>query len=132
MPTLIDGYNLLHAMGRLTARDGKKALEGARRSLLLKVRSGHGPGGDGVTVVFDGNGAPPGAAAEDTFDGILVKFAHGQTADDMIEELIRAENRPGALTVVSDDHRIKHAARRRGCPVLGCLDYYETLQGHRP
>ncbi len=127
MPTLIDGYNLLYAMGRLTARDGKKALEGARRWLLLQVTSGH-TGGEDVTVVFDGSAAPPGAPAVEEHDRIHFKFAHGQTADDLIEDIIHDESSPRSLTVVSDDHRIKHAARRRGCQVMGCLDYYERLQ----
>ena len=50
----------------------------------------------------------------------------------LIEELIRNEASPRLLTVVSDDHRIQHAARRRGCVVLGCLDYYERLVQRRP
>jgi predicted RNA-binding protein with PIN domain len=129
MPTLIDGYNLLHAMGRLTARAGKQALEGARRSLLLRVRARHQPGeGDDVTVVFDASGAPPSAPGDGEFNGIHVKFARGQTADDLIEDLIRADACPRLLTVVSDDHRIQNAARRRGCKILGCLDYCEDLQ----
>jgi predicted RNA-binding protein with PIN domain len=132
MPTLIDGYNLLHATGRLTARAGKKALEGARRSLLLQVRAGHGPGARDVTVVFDARGAPEGAPDGGEFDGIQIRFAKGQTADDLIEDLIRAEPSPRLLVVVSDDHRVKRAAQRRGCQSLGCLDYYERLQARRP
>jgi hypothetical protein len=126
MPTLIDGYNLLYAIGRLTTRDAKKSLEGARRWLLHMVRSGHTPG-EVVTVVFDAGTAPPRAPGQEEHDGIHVKFARGQTADDLIEELIRGESSPQLLTVVSDDHRIQHAARRRRCPVLGCLDYCERL-----
>jgi predicted RNA-binding protein with PIN domain len=132
MPTLIDGYNLLHAMGRLTARAGKQALEGARRSLLLRVRAGHGPGAHDVTVVFDARGAPEGAPTESSHEGIQIKFARGQTADDLIEDLIRAEPSPRFLVVVSDDHRVQRAARRRGCQTLGCLDYYERLLARRP
>ena len=67
------------------------------------------------------------------FDGVHVKYPQGQTADDLIEDIIRADPSPRFLTVVSDDHRIQHAARRRGCKVLGCLDYYEqTLDPNRP
>jgi uncharacterized protein len=127
MPTLIDGYNLLHAMGRLSARSGKHALEGARRALLLLVRAGHGPGSGDVTVVFDAHDPPPGAQTEIDFSGIHVRFSRGQTADDLIEDLIRADHSPRFLVVVSDDHRIQQAARRRGCKVQGCLDYYEGL-----
>jgi predicted RNA-binding protein with PIN domain len=132
MPTLIDGYNLLHATGRLTARAGKKALEGARRALLLQVRAGHGPDARDVTVVFDARGAPEGAPNEGEFDGIHIRFARGETADDLIEDMIRAAPRPRFLVVVSDDQRVKRAARRRGCQSLGCLDYYERLQARRP
>jgi predicted RNA-binding protein with PIN domain len=132
MPTLIDGYNLLHAMGRLTPHSPPRALQSARRSLLLQVRAGHGPEAGEVTVVFDAHGAPPGAATESVFEGVQVRFARGQTADDLIEEMIRAESSPRFLVVVSDDHRIQQAARRRGCRALGCLDYCETLLRRRP
>jgi predicted RNA-binding protein with PIN domain len=132
MPTLIDGYNLLYATGRLTARVGKHGLEGARQSLLQQVRTGHGLHAAEVTVVFDARSAPPGARWEAEFNGVLIKFARDQTADDLIEDLIRAEPSPRLLTVVSNDHRIQQAARRRGCQVLACLDYYEQyLQPHR-
>jgi hypothetical protein len=57
---------------------------------------------------------------------LRVLFSHGGSADDVIEELIRADPSPGALTVVSDDHRLQQAARRRGCDVSGCLDYYDA------
>jgi predicted RNA-binding protein with PIN domain len=127
MRTLIDGYNLLHAIGRLTPRHGKNALEGARRALLLQVKSGHSAGEE-VTVVFDAGAAPPGAPAEEVYEHIHFRFAHEQTADDLIEEIIRDEPNPRLLAVVSDDHRIQHAARRKGCTILGCLDYYERLQ----
>ena len=47
------------ALDKLIARDGKNALEGARRSLFLQVKAGH-PAADEVTVVFDAASAPPG------------------------------------------------------------------------
>jgi predicted RNA-binding protein with PIN domain len=128
MPTLIDGYNLLFSMGRLSPRSSKHALEGARQWLLLTIRSGFGPGVEEVTVVFDAQHAPPGARSESVVSGIQVRFARGQTADDLIEEIIRVESNPKFLVVVSDDHRIQQAARRRGCTVQGCLDYYESLR----
>ena len=33
--------------------------------------------------------------------------------------------------MVSDDHRLQQAARRRQCPALGCLDFLEELERHR-
>jgi predicted RNA-binding protein with PIN domain len=132
MPYLIDGYNLLFAVGRLTARSGKGALEASRKWLLVEVVRWHGPEASAVTVVFDASKAPPGRSGEREHGGVRVLFAQGQTADDVIEELIRDESSPRSLTVVSDDNRIKNAARRRGCDVLGCLDYVERWHQPRP
>lgn len=124
MAYLIDGYNFLHALGRLTPRSGRTALEGARRWLLVQLR--HGPEvSHDTTVVFDANTSPPGSRGRIDEGGISLLFARDQSADDLIEELIEAEDNPRSLTVVSDDRRIQHAGRRRGCRVLGCLDFHE-------
>lgn len=121
MRYLIDGYNLLHAMGLLHGRTGPHALENARLALLARLC------GDGktasLTVVFDAAGAPPGAAQEDEYRGIHIYYARDGSADDIIETLIQREAKPSQLTIVSDDHRIQQAGRRRRCPVMGCLDY---------
>ncbi len=128
MRYLIDGYNLLHALGRLTARAGKHALDSARKGLLIQLVTWHGPASADVTVVFDAASQPAGPPGESEHGGVRVLFSCGQTADDLIEELLRHQGDPKHLSVVSDDHRIQHAARRRGCPVLGCLDYCERMQ----
>jgi predicted RNA-binding protein with PIN domain len=130
MRYLIDGYNLLHAMGllRTAGPAGPHGLEKARLGLLGHVRGGHGAGAPAVTVVFDARGAPPGADAEDDYQGVHVRYAlHGE-ADDLIEELVRHDSAPRRLTVVSDDHRVQEAARRRHCVVLGCMDYLDHLE----
>src|SRR4051794_3573520 len=108
MPFLIDGYNLLYALGRLTPRSGRPALAGARRWLVARLRLGHGSGA-GVTVVFDGKRAPPGTPGGEGSGDVRVEFSQGESADDLIEELIAAEPSPRTLTVVSDDHRIRQA-----------------------
>lgn len=125
MPYLIDGYNLLYATGRLTPRVGRGSLEASRQWLLVELVRHHAAEAATVTVIFDARGAPPGTPLRDRHGGVRVLFARDQTADDLIEELIRADPSPRALTVVSDDNRIREAARRRGCVVLGCLDYCE-------
>jgi predicted RNA-binding protein with PIN domain len=127
MPYLIDGYNLLYAIGRLTPRSGRAALDNARKELLRSLGAAAERDGEGVTVVFDAATAPPGKAATRTCGRALSMFAVGQTADDLIEELIARPPSGQRPTVVSDDHRLKEAARRRGCPCLGCLDFYERF-----
>jgi predicted RNA-binding protein with PIN domain len=85
-----------------------------------------------ATIVFDAAGAPAGATDEQEYRGIQVRFSvHHQQADDLIEALIRQDSAPKQLTVVSDDHRIQGAARRRQCRILGCLDFLEEVERTR-
>jgi hypothetical protein len=124
MRYVIDGYNLLYALGLVHARMGPHGLEKARLALLGRLAAS---GEAAVTVVFDAGHAPPGAPAEQDHQGVRVLFALRREADDLIEELIGQDSAPRGLTVVSDDHRVQQAARRRHCPVLGCLDFIEQL-----
>lgn len=132
MSYLIDGYNLLHAMGLLRGRVGPTGLEKARLGLLGLLRAVYGEEAPAVTVVFDAAHAPPGAPEEEEYQGIHIRFAVKQEqADDLIETLIRHDSAPRRLTVVSDDHRIRDAAQRRQCTVSGCAEYLEWLERHR-
>jgi hypothetical protein len=130
--TLIDGYNLLHAMGVLHGRVGPTGLEKARLRLLGLLQGVYGEEASTVTVVFDAANAPPGVPEAEDYHGIHVRFAlRHEQADDLIEDLVRHHSAPQHLTVVSDDHRIRDAARRRHCAILGCVDYLEWLGKHR-
>jgi predicted RNA-binding protein with PIN domain len=132
MRYLIDGYNLLHAMGVLHGRAGPTGLEKARLRLLGLLRGTYGDQAPEITVVFDAAGAPRDAAEEQTFQGIHLRYAVRQPeADDLIELLIRQDSAPRELAVVSDDHRLQRAGRRRHCVVLGCQDYLEALNQQR-
>src|SRR2546429_8677326 len=132
MAYLIDGYNLLHAMGVLRGRVGPRGLEKARQRLLGLLQGALGAEASNATIVFDAAGAPAGAKDEQEYQGIHVRFAvHQEQADDLIEDLIHHDSAPKQLTVVSDDHRLQQAARRRHCPVLGCLDFLKELDRTR-
>jgi predicted RNA-binding protein with PIN domain len=132
MRYLIDGYNLLHAIGLLCGKVGPHGLEKARLSLLGRLCGNLGDNANDVTVVFDASRAPPGAAAEEDYQGIHVRYALNSDADEVIETLIQREATPRQLTIVSDDHRIQQAGRRRRCPVRGCLDFLEEVEQKRP
>ena len=124
---LIDGYNLLHALGLI--KKGAPGLEKARHRFLSYL---HGSLGDAdartVTVIVDAAKAPPGVNPEQEHRGLQVRFAVGESeADDLIEQLIRRASVPKDLAVVSDDHRIQQAARRRRCTVLGCAAFIDRL-----
>jgi uncharacterized protein len=129
---LIDGYNLLFAMGVLTRRGGPTRLEKARERLLGLLAGAFGDEASSVIVVFDAANAPRGATEVQEFRGLQVRFAVRQDeADDLIEDLLRRDSTPKKLTLVSDDHRLQQAARRRSCQVQGCDDFLDWLDRRR-
>ena len=111
---LIDGYNLLHASG-VFGSVGRTSLESSRTALLDwlgEVLSDAQR--QRTTVVFDAREAPPGLPSSAQKHGLRIRFApRDSEADDLLEELIRRHSSPRALTVVSSDHRLHRAARRR-------------------
>ncbi|HZT78628.1 MAG TPA: NYN domain-containing protein [Gemmataceae bacterium] len=129
MRYLIDGYNLLFAQLGTPPQSSPRALDYARRRLLDALSAAHAADPAAVTVVFDASRLPPGAAEEQDYRGLHVRYAVRQDeADDLIEELIRREASPRQLTVVSDDHRIQRAARRRHCVVMSCGECLDRME----
>ena len=115
MALLIDGYNLLHVTGIFGKGRGAPTLQRSRQAMLnfLANRIDEEDLGD-TTIVFDAKDAPPGLPRTLKHHGMTIHYAaHHDEADDLIEELIRASSAPRQLTVVSSDHRIQRAARRR-------------------
>ena len=110
---MIDGYNLLHAVGWATQKMRQPALEPARRKLLdwLADSAPHKAKAAQFRVVFDAMKGPS-RSAETFHRGILVHFAYRSTADDLIEELLTAESKPRLVTVISNDLRLHESARR--------------------
>src|SRR5262249_52696926 len=95
---LIDGYNLLHALDVLPKRLGPKRLHYARLRLLEVLHGAFGDAAGGVTVVFDAAGAPPRVPEVQEYRGLDVRFAvRHEEADDLIEQLIRADPHPQKL-----------------------------------
>jgi predicted RNA-binding protein with PIN domain len=120
---LIDGYNLMFAVG-LAGRDTSAArFERARERFLDWLADG-AAGRAEVRVVFDALNAPSPSLAP-LHKGVRVRFAFGQTADDLIEELLDEEVRPELLTVVSNDSRVRESARRAGCVPFGCEEFID-------
>jgi predicted RNA-binding protein with PIN domain len=115
MPTIIDGYNLLHVSHIFGRGRDAGSLERSRLALLDFLVSALGPDEASQTsIVFDAKDAPPGLPRQERYFGLTVHYASQfEDADAMIEELIRSHDSPRTLTVVSGDHRIQRAARRR-------------------
>ena len=134
MPILIDGYNLLNVASVPVPARGKANLEKARLALLNFLAESLDP--DDVprtVVVFDAHDPPWGLPRETRHKGLVVRFAaQEEDADSLIEELILADSAPRQLTVVSSDHRIQRAAkRRRARAVDSDVWYAEVLRARK-
>ncbi len=133
MPLLIDGYNVLHIVGIIGRGVGPGGLHRSRLAMLnflaeslepVEVRQ--------TTVVFDARAAPPGLPRVIDHRGITVRFAaRHDSADALIDELIRADSAPRRLTVVSSDHRIQRAARRRQARAVDADVWYAEVVRRR-
>ncbi|MGB2569705.1 NYN domain-containing protein [Micromonospora citrea] len=109
---VVDGYNV-------TKRGfGEMSLEQQRKRLITGLGGIAAQTGDEVTVVFDGaermHGLPP------TPRGVRVLFSRkGETADELIRRLVRAEPGGRPVVVVSSDREVADGVRRHGAYPLG-------------
>lgn len=129
MRVLIDGYNLVwgaHFVGR-GAEEG--TLRGSRLELLdLLARTLPTVELPEIMVVFDAAEAPPGLPTRARYEGIRVRFAaEYDDADALLEEYIQQHTAPRQLTVVSSDHRVQRAAKRRRAVAVDSEDWIRQL-----
>ncbi|TDC70400.1 hypothetical protein E1193_29860 [Micromonospora sp. KC606] len=109
---VVDGYNV-------TKRGfGEMSLEQQRKRLITGLGGIAAQTGDEVTVVFDGaermHGLPPAPR------GVRVLFSRkGETADELIRRLVRAEPAGRPVVVVSSDREVADGVRRHGAYPLG-------------
>jgi hypothetical protein len=122
---LIDGYNLMHAAGLAHRAMPAVQFDRARTRFLDWLADGAKARAE-LRVVFDAQQAPT-PSLETVHRGVRVRFAFRQTADDLIEELVAVEQRPKLLTVVSNDSRVREAARRAECITFTCGEFIDWL-----
>jgi predicted RNA-binding protein with PIN domain len=115
MRWLIDGYNIMHAGGRLGPTLGRQGFRRARRRFLAEVAGVLGPDrASRTTVVFDASAPPADFGVETTYRGLNLIFAlEDEDADTRIERILARDSNPRTLTVYSSDRRIRQAAARR-------------------
>lgn len=133
MALVIDGYNLLHASGILGRGVGPGGLERSRTALLnFLVESLDESQLSSVTVVFDAREGPRNLPRVTRHGPLTVRFAEpDRDADDVIEALIKADSAPRRLTVVSSDHRLHRAARRRKAVAIDSDQWYAQVLRER-
>lgn len=123
---IIDGYNLLGSSTLGAEGPGNTSLERARNGLLQWLLAALSPREAArTTIVFDAREAPPGLPRSYRYEELDVQFApRGSEADEVIEELIAAHSAPRNLLVVSSDHRIQRAARRRKAKFIDSEQFF--------
>jgi predicted RNA-binding protein with PIN domain len=112
---LVDGYNLLHAMGRGMERD----------RLLGLLEAFCRDGGRRALVVFDPTG---GMRRRETRGGLEIRVvAQGRTADEELLSLIGSTDDRTRYTLVSNDREITSAAARKHMQVVSCETFAAAL-----
>jgi predicted RNA-binding protein with PIN domain len=133
MRWLIDGYNVMHAGGRVGPRLGREGFDRARRRFLDDLADAMGPDrAAGTTVVFDATLPPRDFPLETTYHGLHLVFALGdENADARIERMIGQDSNPAKLTVVSSDRRIRLAAARRRAQPMTAEKFWDWIDDLR-
>lgn len=133
MPLLIDGYNLLHATDIFGEGSGPGYFQRSREALIkFLTTSLNESERSQATIVFDAADAPPGLPNHYRVEGMTVIFARDYPdADALIEELIEDHTAPKGLKVVSSDHRVQRAARRRGSKYIDSEHWYSEIWQRR-
>lgn len=133
MSLLIDGYNLIFQTNFFGSGNDPRSLERSRKRLLdFLVNSFDEATRQRTTVVFDAKNAPHGLPRCEHYHGITVHFASEyDNADAMIGDLLRHDSAPRQMTVVSSDHEVQKAAKRRRAKFIDSEAWYERVLRER-
>lgn len=126
---VIDGYNLMHASGQARQRYGPGDLERCRNRFLRWVAKRVPEKRRGRTiVVFDAGETSNQYIELGSFESMRLLYSpQGLEADDLIEDLIASHTAPKRLQVISSDHRLHKAARRRKATCIDSELFVSTL-----
>ena len=124
---IVDGYNVIRRLPELREREAE-SLEAGRTALVsLLAAYRRSRGHHRITVVFDGQGGPPGPSGGQRMAGIDVRFSRpGETADRLIARLAQ-EGRSGAL-VISSDREVGRLASAAGAAAASCEEFAARLE----
>lgn len=132
MRLLIDGYNLLHATKWLDAEGDDQTppnIPAAEQDLLARLAKELSGTSLRATVVFDAAPDTPfWVPMRSTIHGIeVVRAVDRATADEMLVEMIEKDTGPRDLVVVSTDHMVRDAARKRGATCVRSEEFWTWL-----
>jgi predicted RNA-binding protein with PIN domain len=133
MRILIDGYNLMYAVGAMPRNIAPDALRKVRHRFLNELGALIPPiDAHQTTVVFDASIVLEHLPKTQTQKGMTILFAvDDDDADSRIEELIRKHSAPKNLTVVSTDLRVRQAATRKKAKAVKSEDFWAELKAKK-
>ncbi len=124
---IVDGYNVIHRVPELQ-RLLDRGLEEARAELILQIKSMLTWKRVEVVLVFDGNHMGGPAQPVTGHDRLRVVFSRAPVkADPVMQSLIKGEDRPARVTLVSDDQEMVSFARSMGARTLSAQGFYDRL-----
>lgn len=120
MILLIDGYNVLHAVGR-----GRNAGGSTRNRFIELVAVYARARGHEAVIIFDGGSSP--YPQESVVDGVtVVESGYRQSADDLLRKKL-ADYPPETVIVASSDRAITDDAESRGIVSIDADAFYHRL-----
>lgn len=126
---IVDGYNVIRQWPELALLD-RADLQSGREGLLHELQSYRRARGHRITVVFDGREQGGFSEGSESAGGIGVRYSRrGETADALIARLV-AEGGAGTV-VVSSDHEVAAATRRRGAVCLTAGEFIARIEAGR-
>lgn len=126
---MIDGYNLMHAMGIAKQKYADGELERCRNRMQRELADVLDEAVlNMATIVYDAFDSPSNDRRSFQANGMKIRFAPmGQCADSEIESLLKSHSVPKRVLVVSSDHRLHKAANARKASVVDSEDFWSSL-----
>ena len=126
MHIIIDGYNLIRQSDSLR-RVERLSLEAGRDELIRRVAAYRRSRGHRATVVFDGWMTGPAHEERHRWDGVNIVYSgRGETADEVIRRMARAE-RGSEFIVVSSDREVAAGAMKAGGVAISSPEFERRM-----
>ena len=128
---LIDGYNLLYALGFIQPGDRtKRGLEKARDKLIDAIAKRIPPAVRRSTwIIFDSADAPKNLPNALVQHEIRVFFSREWlSADEMLQALISEHASPKTLVIISSDHAVQRRAAARNATPFDSEHWIEAIE----
>lgn len=128
---LVDGYNLMYAIGYAQAGDTRpKALESGRNRLIELLAEHLGPAANQTCIVFDaGDVAPKGLPKLYQQRSIHLLFSSDYlSADECIQEILQVHSNPKRLVLLSSDHSVQRKGTARGATIRDSEDWKQAME----